>query len=78
MKTAISVPDHVFQAAEELAHRLGLSRSELYSSAVAKYLELNRSKGVTAQLNEVYSDEDSAVGNNLMTLQLDALPREDW
>ena len=78
MKTAISVPDHVFEAAEEFARRMGLSRSELYSSAVAEYLEVNRSSGVTAQLNQVYSDEDSAISENLMTFQLNSLPQDDW
>lgn len=33
MKTAISLPDSVFEEAEALAKQLGLSRSELYKSA---------------------------------------------
>ena len=78
MKTAISVPDHVFEAAEELARRLGVSRSELYSSAVARFLEDNRSVGVTALLDQVYSDEDSSVGDDIMAMQLGALPEENW
>ena len=78
MKTAISVPDQVFEAAEELARRLGVSRSQLYSSAVAKFLETNRSTGVTALLDQVYSKEDSTIGNESMTFQLDALPEENW
>jgi metal-responsive CopG/Arc/MetJ family transcriptional regulator len=78
VKTAISVPDHVFEAAEELARRLGVSRSELYSSAVAQFLEENRSIGVTALLDQVYSEEDSKVGDDIMALQLDALPEETW
>ena len=78
MKTAISVPDHVFEAAEELARRLGVSRSELYASAVAKFVELNRSAGVTALLDQVYAEEGSAVGNEIMAMQLDALPEENW
>jgi len=35
MKTAISIPDRVFRSAEQLAARLGVSRSELYSKALA-------------------------------------------
>ena len=38
MKIAISVPDEVFDSADELARELGISRSELYSTAVAEYL----------------------------------------
>ena len=42
MKTAISIPDKTFQAAEMLAQRLGISRSELYSSAILKYIKDNK------------------------------------
>jgi len=34
MKTAISLPDPVFRSAEQLAARLGISRSELYCRAI--------------------------------------------
>ena len=45
MKTAISIPDETFEAAETLAGRLGLSRSELYATAVAEYLARHRTAG---------------------------------
>jgi hypothetical protein len=35
MKTAISLPDLVFEEAEALANQLGLSRSELYTKSIA-------------------------------------------
>ena len=38
MKTAISLPDDLFQAVERLAKRLGVSRSELYRRAVRFFL----------------------------------------
>lgn len=38
MKTAISIPDDVFQKAEQLARREGRSRSDVYSSAVREYV----------------------------------------
>jgi len=38
MKVAISVPDSVFDAGEHLARQLELSRSQLYSDALAAYL----------------------------------------
>jgi len=78
MKTAISLPDHVFQAAEELASRLGVSRSQLYSSAVTKFIEANRSKGVTELLDQVYSNEGSGIDRESMAFQLDTLPEENW
>jgi metal-responsive CopG/Arc/MetJ family transcriptional regulator len=38
MKTAISLPDSIFEAAEKLAKRFGISRSQLYANAVTEYL----------------------------------------
>ncbi len=54
MKTAISIPDATFVAADTLAKRLGLSRSELYATAVARFVELNHAAGVSQRLNAVY------------------------
>ncbi len=34
MKTAISIPDEIFEQAERLAKTRGWSRSELYANAV--------------------------------------------
>lgn len=38
MKTPISIPDDLFYQAETYAHQHGLSRSQLYSRALAEYL----------------------------------------
>ena len=78
VKTAISIPDEIFEAAEELAERLGVSRSELYATAVAEYVAAQRSRGVTARLNEVYADESSSLDTALQRAQADALASEDW
>ena len=51
MKTAISLPDDLFESADALAERLGLSRSELYATAVAEYLAKHRDEDVTGRLN---------------------------
>jgi len=78
MKTAISIPDGVFKAAERLARRLKISRSELYATAVASFLERHAEKEITGALNEVYASEPSAVDPVLSSLQAASLPREDW
>ena len=51
MKIAISVPDEVFEAGEHLAHQLGISRSQLYSDALATYLSARGAEEVTSRLN---------------------------
>jgi metal-responsive CopG/Arc/MetJ family transcriptional regulator len=80
MKTAISVPDELFEAADRLARRLGSSRSELYATAVAEFLERHKFQGVRERLDAVYSDnpEESELDPVLSALQQKALPREDW
>ena len=78
MKTAISIPDEVFHAAEELSRRLRMSRSELYSQAVAAFIASHRSTGVRKKLDAIYGEEDSALDPVLAHWQALALPREDW
>jgi hypothetical protein len=61
MKIAISIPDALFEAAEVMADRLGVSRSELYRRALAQYLRLRSREAVTEALDEVYGrDEETA------------------
>lgn len=78
MKTAISIPDEIFDAAEELARKLELSRSELYARAVAAFVERQRREDVTARLDAIYAVEDGGLDPGLERLQHEALPREDW
>ena len=80
MKTAISIPDALFEAAERLARRLGMSRSELYSKAVSRFIEENHTIGVRERLDAVYeSDPESSRIDPLLTrLQIESLPEEDW
>jgi predicted transcriptional regulator len=46
VKTAISIPDTIFEDAERLAKRRGWSRSELYARAVADFVKAERFLGV--------------------------------
>ena len=80
MKTAISIPDHVFEAAERLARKLGKSRSELYSRAIASYVERHRQDSVTERLNEVYAppEEQTELDALLATLQSLSIAEEEW
>ncbi|HRN68448.1 MAG TPA: hypothetical protein PK205_11325 [Promineifilum sp.] len=78
MKTAISIPNPIFEEAEGLAKRLGMSRSELYATAVAQFVEAHREEAIIAALNEVYAENDSAVDPVLNQLQWLALPYEEW
>ena len=56
MKTAISIPDDLFVAADALARDLGQSRSHLYSQAVREYLARHSSDSITEALDAVWAD----------------------
>lgn len=78
MKTAISLPDDLFESAEALAERLGMSRSELYATAVAEYLAKHRDQDVTGKLNEVYADEPSGLEPDLRSAQARSVSSTEW
>lgn len=78
MKTAISVPDDVFQAGERIAHRLGLSRSGLYAKALREFLSRYDDDEITRRLNEVYERESSAVDPAISRIAARSLPKESW
>ena len=80
MKTAISIPDPIFEAAEKLARRLGVSRSHLYSQAVDAFVEKYRYSGVREQLDAVYevNPEAGRLDPEVEELQAQSIIKEDW
>jgi antitoxin MazE6 len=78
MKTAVSLPDPLFEAADQLAKRLGVSRSELYATAIEEYLRSHRNEGVTEALNRIYREEPSNLDPVISAIQAASLPRDEW
>jgi DNA-binding transcriptional MocR family regulator len=78
MKVAISVPDPVFEAGEHLARQLKLSRSQLYSDALAAYLSSRGAAAVTARLNAVYTASSSRLDESIAAAQGKSLSHETW
>ena len=56
MKTAISIPNDVFEDAEKLARALEKSRSQLYSHALREYVARHAADRVTEALDRVGTD----------------------
>jgi predicted transcriptional regulator len=56
MKTAVSIPDEVFEKADRLARRAKRSRSELFSAALAEYVARHAPDEVTDAMNRVCAD----------------------
>ena len=78
MKTAISLPDDLFRLAEAAARKLKMSRSQLYATALAEFLDRRRTTKITERIDRVYSKEPSELDPALHSAQMRSLEREDW
>ena len=78
MKVAVSIPEDLFDSAETLGKRLGLSRSRLYASALAEFLAKHKGRKTTERLNQVYAEEESRLEGPLRRRQGQIVRREVW
>jgi metal-responsive CopG/Arc/MetJ family transcriptional regulator len=78
MKTPISIPEELFESAEEFAQRRGLSRSELYATALRHYLEDHQGEMITERLDEIYGEESGSLDADIAHMQARSLPEDDW
>ena len=78
MKTAVSIPDKIFRSADSLAKRLGMSRSQLYATALADFLSRRQHQQVKERLDAIYGEEESALDPGIIDLQKKSLPPEEW
>ena len=75
---AISIPAPISEAAQQLANKLGMSRSEFYVTAIAAYVEALQGSDVTQALDQVYAQESSALDPVLLRMQVASLASETW
>jgi len=78
LKTAISIPEDIYRDAEDAAKKLGMTRSRLYSAAVADFLNRYRKDNIKVKLNEVHASGSPGVDPVLAAVQLASLPQEEW
>jgi metal-responsive CopG/Arc/MetJ family transcriptional regulator len=78
MKTAVSVPDDVFQSAERLARRERRSRSEVYSAALREYVARHSPDEVTEAVDRVVADLGIEVDPFLTGATARVLERTEW
>lgn len=79
MKTAISLPDHLFASADALASRLGMSRSGLIAAALTEFIARHRAAKVSERLDAVYGAEESRVDPSISAAQRRAIrDATDW
>ena len=78
MKTAISVPDSLFKEAERLARRRGISRSRLFSEAVAEYLARHEPEAITSAMDKVCAEVGSHPDPAISAAARRILERSEW
>jgi hypothetical protein len=78
MKTAISIPDDVFESAERTAKRLGVSRSELFTRAMREYLGACRDASITASYDEAFAADADDFAAFRREAAREALLRVEW
>jgi metal-responsive CopG/Arc/MetJ family transcriptional regulator len=78
MKTAISIPNDIFVSAEQLARRLNMSRSELYTRAIKQYIAECRHTGVKEKLDQVYASDSVSIDPAVLDAQAISIPMEEW
>jgi len=78
MKTAISVPDDVFEKAERLARRMRKSRSQLYSHALDEYVARHAPDRVTEAMDRVCAKLGQPTDSFVSTASRRILERSNW
>jgi predicted transcriptional regulator len=78
MKTAVSIPDDVFQQAERLARRTETSRSALYARALAEYVARHTPEEVTDAMNRVCDELGIGVDEFTAAASRRILERSKW
>jgi len=78
MKTAVSIPDHVFQATERLAETMRKSRSEMYALALAEYVARHAPDYVTETFDRVCAEVGEGTDEFVSTAARRILERSQW
>lgn len=78
MKTAISLPDSVYEEADSLAAKLNLSRSQLYVMALERFIKEHQAQDLTAQLDHYIDAHGQPTDAVFLHGSLDAMRRVEW
>ena len=77
MKIVINLERDLFEQAEKAARRLGVSQNEFHRRALDSFLK-RQDDVLTAQLNEVYTEQPTTIDSLLAQLQFASLPYSSW
>jgi predicted transcriptional regulator len=78
MKTAVSIPDDIFERVETLAHRAKRSRSELYACALSEYVARHAPDRVTEAMDRVLEEVNEPTDRFASQAARRTLERSEW
>lgn len=78
MKTAVSIPDDVFEEAERLATELKTSRSQLYSRALQEFVARHAPERLTEAMNRVVDEVGPEIDEFSQRAAYQVLERVEW
>lgn len=78
MKTAVSIPDEVFEKVERLARRTRRSRSDVFSAALREYIARHAPDEVTEAINRVVDDIDDPNDEFVAAASRRILENTEW
>jgi metal-responsive CopG/Arc/MetJ family transcriptional regulator len=78
MKTAVSIPDDVFEEAERLVAELQTSRSQLYSRALQEFVARHSPDRLTEAMNRVLDKVGAEVDEFTAKASRQVLERVEW
>lgn len=78
MKTAVSIPDPVFDEAEGLAKRLGITRSKLYARALGAFVANHAPDRITDAMNAALDATGQGVDPFIKQGARRILERSEW
>lgn len=81
MKVAVSIPDPLFESAEDLARKLRKPRkprSRLYAEALDRYVRAHEPRAITEKINAVLSKTKARLDPALERAQFETVSEEAW
>ncbi len=78
MKTAISIPDDLFEQADRLARRSNRSRSQVFSDALREYLARHSPDEITEALDRALDEIGEAPDPFVRCAARRVLKRVEW
>jgi metal-responsive CopG/Arc/MetJ family transcriptional regulator len=78
MKTAVSIPDEVFEKVERFARRAKRSRSEVFSAALREYIARHAPDEVTDAVNRAVDEIGEPKDEFVATAVRRVLEKTEW